>query len=88
MAKLTKYDYQIAIEIQNAVNLSGVLHTWMDIIPKIRETVDSTAELNQHPISVLFAYKVASLSGQDHPNEVLDRAWAICKDLGQNLEET
>jgi len=64
---LTARDFKAALDVQDACNLSGVLHTWAKLIDKIwaeaRENKLGTADVNTHPINVLFASKVASLTG-------------------------
>lgn len=80
--KIASEYYREALIIQDAVNLSGVLCTWMKVMKIIREAEDGqTAAINSHPINVLFAYKVATLTGQDFPNEVLNEAWRICREF-------
>ena len=63
---LTPQDYKNAILVQDACNLSGVIHSWSDVMPRIRETLGkgySTTDVNQHPICVLYADKVSDLTG-------------------------
>lgn len=64
---LTDDDYYRAILIQDAGNLSGIVHTWSKLMSKIFEEAraidEGTAWVNTHPINVLFASKVASLTG-------------------------
>lgn len=57
-----------ALHIQAACNLSGCLHTWSRSITKLRAILEkrpdfSTDTLNQHPISVVWASKIAQLTG-------------------------
>ncbi len=54
-----------ALQVQDACNLSGVIHSWSKTISELRQLCPSlgTTEINQHPINVLFADKVASLTG-------------------------
>lgn len=65
---LTKKDYRDAIEVQNAVNLSGVVHSFNSVLSKIwdevheNKIVNATEYISNHPISVLYAWKIASLS--------------------------
>jgi hypothetical protein len=66
---LAKKDYQTALDIQNACNLSGVIRSWNEIIPRIWEDIRAdnggTAAFNSHPINVLFSSKVESLTQSD-----------------------
>lgn len=64
---LTKRDWQNAIDVQDACNLSGVVHSLADVMPRIRQEPDCTGTdyVNSHPIVVLYVSKLASLSRQD-----------------------
>ena len=67
MQKLTKADYESAISVQDACNLSGVVQSWGKMMSKIWAEAYAaragTEFVNEHPINVLFASKVASLTG-------------------------
>ena len=59
---------QIAIECQDACNLSGVLASFKEIVheviwPEARRLNQGTAFVNRHPICVLFLSKLCSLNG-------------------------
>ena len=66
---LTKNDYQTALDVQNACNLSGVIRSWAEITARIWEDIRAgnggTREFNLHPINVLFASKVQALTHCD-----------------------
>lgn len=56
-----------ALDVQNACNLSGVVHSFSRAIGDLREIArlekwESTDKINRHPICILFADKIASLS--------------------------
>lgn len=56
------------LDVQDASNLSGVVHSWSKAIRRLREVLEgdgsySTGRLNTHPISVLWADKAAMLTG-------------------------
>lgn len=58
---------QAALDVQNAVNLSGVVHTFSKILSEVLWPVSSkmgagTYWVNQHPITQLFVAKLADLS--------------------------
>jgi hypothetical protein len=55
---------QEAIQIQDACNLSGLVHGWSRAITELREIMPTagTSEINRHPINKLWAYKVYSLA--------------------------
>lgn len=64
---------QDAWNVQNACNLSGVVHSFSTAITRLREIFNdkqkhtdfkfSTEDLNQHIISKLYVSKLLSLSG-------------------------
>ncbi len=59
--------YQQALDAQNAVNLSGVVHSWHLMLDQIwvkaRVGNHGTDWVNEHPVNVLMANKVAALAG-------------------------
>jgi len=63
--RLTKEDYKAAITIQDACNLSGVVIAFVTVLKKIRNEPEcnGTDWINQHPISVMYADKIKSLTG-------------------------
>lgn len=50
---------QTALDIQNAVNLSGIVHAWAGCQGAL--SVFSTVERNRHPVNLLFVSKISSL---------------------------
>lgn len=80
---LTSEDYKQAIRVQDACNLSGVVHSWSKMISKIWEEAHAgkkgTEWVNTHPINVMFASKIASLTGCETP-ETFSKAYAACQD--------
>ena len=64
---LTPDDYQQALNSQSACNLSGIVHTFSDVLTKIWQEANARGQgtdwVNQHPIAVLYATQVAHLSG-------------------------
>jgi hypothetical protein len=56
---------QEALDVQNACNLSGVVHGFSRAISRLRELLPNagTDEINSHPICVAWADKIASLTG-------------------------
>jgi len=67
--RLEPSDFQIALDIQDACNLSGVVHAFSRIMGKICRESDRNGQgtewKNTHPISVLFASKIASLTNSE-----------------------
>ena len=60
---LTVKDYSDAITVQDACNTSGIVLSLCEKIEKIRETSQSTADTNTHPIVVMLASKIHDLAG-------------------------
>lgn len=56
---------QEALNVQDASNLSGVVHAFSRAMTDLRGNLPnaSTEALNHHPVSVLFADKIAHLTG-------------------------
>lgn len=59
---------QLAIDVQDACNLSGVVHSFSSTMTDLRAHLSkdanfSTTMLNQHPVCVLFSDKISSLVG-------------------------
>ena len=56
---------QEAIDIQNACNLSGLVHGWSRSISRLRKLCPDldTNGINRHPINFLWADKLADLAG-------------------------
>lgn len=74
-----------AIFIQDACNLSGVVHSWSRILTEViwpwaRELGKGTEWVNTHPINVMFSNKVASLT-RSETFRTFDRAYEKCMEL-------
>lgn len=56
-----------AIAVQDAVNLSGVVHSFVDAVTAIWDEAHATGQgtsyVNHHPIVTLFLDKLADLNG-------------------------
>jgi hypothetical protein len=68
---LTPADYQCALDVQSACNLSGVVHSFSEIIGRIWEEAHKdlsekrgTDWVNNHPICRLFAEQISFLSSK------------------------
>lgn len=81
---------KMALAVQDACNLSGVVYTFREILPDLRKEIgggDSlnagTDSVNRHPICILFADKIASLAGiqgiTDRTMEVYHDAYEFCE---------
>lgn len=66
MAHTLKGLAQRALNVQNASNLLGVLRSAHLDLCELRTLLDlDSAELHEHPIALLWADKIASLTGYD-----------------------
>lgn len=68
-----------ALDVQNACNLSGVAHGFARAMSDLMEHTKGTDERNTHPIAILWADKIAHLTGtQDLGNPTVMRAYDAC----------
>lgn len=55
---------QQALDVQTACNLSGIVHSFAEIVSAMRtEHHMDTAQCNRHPVCVLFSDKIADMTG-------------------------
>lgn len=60
-----------ALDVQDACNLSGVVHSFSRVMTELREVMRSegyaisTDAINRHYVAVLFSNKIASLTGSE-----------------------
>lgn len=66
---ITPRDYKDAIGVQDACNLSGVVISFTALLKKLRDFFENAkdsqlpvSELNRHPLAVMFASKIHSLT--------------------------
>lgn len=54
-----------ALAVQDACNLSGVVHSFSRAMSDLRDVVpgEGTAFYNRHPVAVLYANKIADMTG-------------------------
>jgi len=66
MPKLTRNDWQNAYYSQSAVNLSGLVHSLTEVLPRIWEEAQAvqggTAYVNEHPIVRLYTAQMCWLA--------------------------
>ena len=55
-----------ALDVQDACNLSGVVHEFSRVMKAMSDRGFDIDEKNTHPVSVLFASKIASLTGCEY----------------------
>lgn len=81
--RLSTRDYQNAIDVQNACNLSGVVRSFSAVMMRIWSEARATGNnntdwVNTHPIAVLYSSKITSLTrSEDGP--VFGVAYDLCK---------
>lgn len=77
-----------ALDVQDACNLSGVVHGWSRAITRLRELLGrvGTDELNSHPINVMWSDKCAHLTGSDHGLKYTESYLAVCQ-MANKVEE-
>jgi len=75
-----------ALYIQDAVNLSAVVHAFERAITDVKQIMReqgktlSTMQICEHPIFILYASKISSLTYCDNPS-VFSKAYNCVKDL-------
>lgn len=73
---------QKALTVQDACNLSGVVHEFSLVMSQLSILADAqgfgTDWKNTHPVAVLYSSKIASLTHSEHPLE-FSRAYDFCK---------
>ncbi len=84
-----------ALGVQDACNLSGVVHDFSRDISRLRALLEAQAEhgqrfstdrVNRHPVCVLYSSKIAALSGSEVPiNFVTAYDW--CKKASEGVED-
>ena len=75
----------IALEVQDACNLSGVVLSFSRDISRLRTLLSdlpnfSTEMLNKHPVCVLYSSKIASLTNSES-SEFFHKAYEWCNDI-------
>lgn len=79
MSKTLKELAQEALEVQNACNLCGVAQSFARVMRDLNELGLGTDRTNKHPIAILWADKIAQLSGtQNLGHEDVMMAYSWC----------
>ena len=73
------------LDVQDACNLSGVVHAFSDAIRDLRKVLESeanfsTEKLNHHPVSVMWASKIGSLTVVDNAAHFAS-SYGFCDDI-------
>ena len=79
-----------AIVVQDACNLSGVVHKFSSILTEVlwkeaHEKGYGTDWVNRHPISVMFSSKIASLTHSEMDDGVFSKAYKECKEMAEGV---
>src|SRR5262249_1250007 len=76
---------QAALDVQDACNLSGVVITFAEAMRALCESpeIEGTRARNRHPIAVLFANKVADMTGQCCDGDGYSAAYDACQTLAR-----
>jgi hypothetical protein len=76
---MRKKDYADALMVQSACNLSGVVHSFSEILSSLvkesQEQGKGTDWVNTHPICVLFAEQITHLAKGDYFD-----AYKVCEE--------
>lgn len=70
-----------AILVQDACNLSGVARSFVEVIDTVKNLGLRGEEVNLHPIVVMFANKIADMTGNGGSFDAFSKAYAACKEL-------
>lgn len=74
---------QEALNVQDACNLCGVAQGFARAMVDLGAYTSGTAERNNHPVAVLWADKIASLTGIQSFNDTASDAYAKCQELSR-----
>jgi hypothetical protein len=69
--------YADAILVQDAPNLSGIVHSWAEILSAMVQSGMDTKAIWNHPVNVMFADKVSDLTGRGNS---YSEAYRICRE--------
>jgi hypothetical protein len=69
-----------ALAVQDACNLSGVVHGFSRALTELRHHIPSNNEIHRHPITLLWVDKIASLTGTQCDG-VPSAAYLLCSHL-------
>lgn len=79
MTKTIKELAQDALDVQNACNLCGVAQSFARAMVDLGKYTNGTTERNRHPIAILWADKIANLTGtQEFGNDRVMEAYDSC----------
>lgn len=73
---------QDALAVQDACNLSGVVHAFSRAMSAVRKHTNGTDEANTHPVALLFADKIMDLVGRPGMDG-FGEAYTACQNLAK-----
>lgn len=76
---------QEALQVQDACNLSGVAYGFARAMKDLCTHVTGTDARNTHPIAILWASKIADLTGVESSSGI---AYSRCLDLAEGKVST
>lgn len=81
---------QLAMDVQDACNLSGVVYLFSNILsdvlwPEARRIGLGTEWVNTHPIATLFIFKLMDMNRLDYESG-FSKAWDACEALVNSVE--
>ncbi len=77
-----------ALNVQDACNLCGVAHGFARAMADLGAYTRGTDERNTHPIAVLWADKIAHLTGTQHVGqETVMRAYSAVRKLAGEVSD-
>jgi hypothetical protein len=83
--------YRLALQVQDASNISGVIHSLHnEVLPAIRQEpgYTGTDSIAQHPVVLLFLDKIVSLTRKGWITEYegsISEAYRLCNELAEGL---
>ena len=82
MSKTLKQLAQDALDVQNACNLCGVAQAFAKVMLDLGEHTNGTDARNRHPVAILWADKIAHLTGtQELGNDATTKAYSWAHDM-------
>lgn len=80
--QLNKKLCAMALQVQNASNISGVAHSMAEVCSALVQCGYSTRAVAEHPAIALFANKIADMTGQtvEWPSRLEARCKELCAD--------
>lgn len=77
-APIEKQDWERALQVQDACNLSGVVHSLSALVSRLHRDPESTGTdwVNHHPLVILYLDKLNSLAGIQYNDAPITAAYS------------